>query len=604
MRTLIILLICTVFFTLSAHNKNSIASETKVKYSVAMPFPSNHLFEIFISIDNYSYASDGFIDLTLPAWRSGRYVILDPSSGVQEFSAEAGEREKLSWSKTDKDTWRVQYFSGKPFYVKYKVYSNEFSIRTRGLNDECGFIDASAVLMYAEKLRFNPLEVKIIPYKGWHVTTGLDKIDGLENSFYARDYDYLADCPLLIGNQKDYDFFINDKKFIVSFPPDQVYDADKVLNDIRNISKSVCDFWGEAPFEHFTYLLISGPFDYGATEHLNSTVFSISSTTFTNKDKYNNFLSNCAHELFHTWNIKQLRPKSMDPYDFTKENYSAELWIAEGITSYYENIFMLRTGYLTPEKYLEILTGNIQNDYERPGNYIQSLAESGFDAWIKHNRSTPNKFISETDFYKKGANVSMLLDLEIRNSSGNIYSLDDVMRKMFKDFPLGNGGYNNEDFIKVCEEYNGGSLNDFFSKYLYGLDTLDWKKYLNYSGLDLKTTYDPEKPSLGITTRESGDRLYVSGVIPGSPAYESGLDINDEIIALNGYRVRSASLNSRISDMKEGNEVILTVIREDKLREFKAVLKNVEPAKYKIEKVEDPDELQMKIYESWMIVDS
>ena len=178
------------------------------------------------------------------------------------------------------------------------------------------------------------------------------------------------------------------------------------------------------------------------------------------------------------------------------------------------------------------------------------------------------------------------------------------MRKMFKDFPLGNGGYNNEDFIKVCEEYNGGSLNDFFSKYLYGLDTLDWKKYLNYSGLDLKITYDNEKPSLGISTRESGDRLYVSGVIPGSPAYESGLDINDEIIALNGYRVRSASLNSRISDMKEGNEVILTIIREDKLREFKAVLKNVEPAKYKLEKVEDPDELQMKIYESWMIVDS
>lgn len=285
MRSLIILLICTIFFSLSALNKTSFASDTKIKYSAAMPFPSNHLFEIEISIENYSFASDGYIEFSLPAWRSGRYVILDPSSGVQEFSAEAGDGEKLDWTKTDKDTWRVQYISGKTFNVKYKVYSNEFPIRTRGLNDECGFIDASAVLMYAEKLRFYPLELKIIPYKDWHVTTGLDKVEGMENSFYARDYDYLADCPLLIGNQKDHDFFINDKKFTVSFPQDQVYDADKVLNDIRNISKAVCDFWGEVPFEHFTYLLISGPFDYGATEHLNSTVFSISSTTFTNKEK-------------------------------------------------------------------------------------------------------------------------------------------------------------------------------------------------------------------------------------------------------------------------------------------------------------------------------
>jgi predicted metalloprotease with PDZ domain len=255
---------------------------------------------------------------------------------------------------------------------------------------------------------------------------------------------------------------------------------------------------------------------------------------------------------------------------------------------------------MTHDKYFEILSGNIQNDIERPGNYIQSLAESSFDAWIKQGANTPNKYISESDFYSKGANVGLLLDLEIRHSSDNKFSLDDVMKTMYKNFPLDKGGYINEDFIRVCEQYNGSSLTNFFDSYLYGLETLDWKKYLNYAGLNLNITHDPSKPSLGISTRESGDRLIISHITQGSASYEAGLDVNDEIIALNGYRVRSSALSSRISDMKEGDEVKVTIIREDKLREFKVTLKATEPAKYKVEKMEDPDELQERILYSWL----
>jgi predicted metalloprotease with PDZ domain len=578
------------------------ASEAKISYEVSMPFPPNHLFEVSVTVQNYSSYPDDFIDFTLPSWRSGRYVILNPSSGIQEFSAEDETGNKLRWSKTDKDTWRVNSSAGNTYKINYKVFSNEFSIRTRGLNDECGFIDASAVLMFAEKLRFSPLELKIIPYNGWHVTTGLDKMNGLENTFSARDYDYLADCPILIGNQKDYEFFVNEKKFTVSFPAEIKYDADTVVNEIRNISKEICDFWGDIPFEHFTYLLILSQYDYGATEHLNSTVFNVSPVTFSNKDRYNTFISNIAHEFFHTWNVKQLRPKGIDPYDFNKENYTSELWIAEGITSYYQNIFMIRAGYMTPEKYFEILGGNIQNDIERPGNYIQSLAESSFDAWVKYNNNTPNKWISESDFYSKGANLGLFIDLEIRNSSDNEYSLDDVMKTMYKNFPLNKGGYTNEDFIKVCEEYNGSSMKNFFDKYLYGVDTLDWKKYLNYAGLDLITSYDPSKPGLGISTRESGEKLIISYVVPGSASYDAGLDNNDEIIALNGYRVRSSSLSSRISDMREGDEVKLTIMREDKLREFTITLKEIKSAKYKVEKIKEPDNLQKRIFNGWLNV--
>ena len=224
----IAILISSVIFTKSIY-----AADARITYTVSMPFPPNHLFEVAILVEDYSSGPDDFVDFVLPAWRTGRYVILNSSSGVQEFSAEDGVGNKLEWTKTDKDTWRISKSGSNSYKVKYKVFANEFSIRTRGLNDEQAFIDATVVLMYSEKLRSKPLELKIIPYDSWTVTTGLDKASGSENTFLAPDYDYLADCPLVIGNQKNYDFFIKGKTFTVSFPEDVTYNSDLVVNDIE-----------------------------------------------------------------------------------------------------------------------------------------------------------------------------------------------------------------------------------------------------------------------------------------------------------------------------------------------------------------------------------
>ena len=198
---------------------------------------------------------------------------------------------------------------GNYYKINYKVFSNEFSIRSSGLNDQQGFMDASAVLMFAEKLRFKPVELKVIPYDGWRVTTGLDNVSGIANSYYSRDYGYLADCPILVGNQKNFEFFINDKKFTVSFPADVKYNSDTVVNDIKKITETVCDFWGDVPFEHYTYILVLSQFDYGATEHLNSAVFSVSPVTFSNKDTYNAFLANICSRIFSHMECKTAKTK-------------------------------------------------------------------------------------------------------------------------------------------------------------------------------------------------------------------------------------------------------------------------------------------------------
>ncbi len=251
------------------YSPNSLFAQAKILYSISMPFPSNHLFQVEINVEGYFSNSNQYVDFKLPSWRSGRYFILNFSSGIQEFSAEDRSGNNLSWKKTDKDTWRIES-TNQDFKVKYKVFANDFSLRTKGLNSEHGFVDASAVLMYIEELRHNNLELNIIPYSGWHVTTGLDKITGSENSYSADTYDYLADCPLLIGTQKDYEFFVNGVKHIVSFQGEGNYNADTVINDLSKIVKTEYNFWGEFPYQHYNFIFQLTTQDFGGTEHLNS----------------------------------------------------------------------------------------------------------------------------------------------------------------------------------------------------------------------------------------------------------------------------------------------------------------------------------------------
>ncbi|HEY3251378.1 MAG TPA: peptidase M61, partial [Ignavibacteria bacterium] len=280
------------------------SQDVKILYSVSMPKPSNHLFEVEINVQNVK--SDSTLDFVLPVWRSGRYVIFNFASGVQEFSANSSTGKKLKWHKTDKSTWHVEASGENNVIVNYKVYANDFSIRTRGLNDEDAFIDPSAVFMYIEKYRRITLELKVIPYEGWHVTTGLDETG--ENTFTARDYDYFADCPVIIGTQKDFEFNVEGKKHIMSLTGNGNYNADTVIRDMTKIVKENSDFWGELPYESFTFFFRLTTQDYGGTEHINSFIINAPPLLFNNREKYYEFLSVCSHEFFHTWNVKRLRP--------------------------------------------------------------------------------------------------------------------------------------------------------------------------------------------------------------------------------------------------------------------------------------------------------
>jgi len=563
-----------------------------------MSRPWTHFFEVEVA-HNRLPKSQKTLDLILPVWRSGRYLILDFAGSVQEFSAVDGDGKPLSWEKIDKTTWRIQTNGRSAVTARYKVYANEFSLRTKGLNDEGAFLDGSSVFMYSEKSRRLPLALTVVPYKNWHVTTGLEQAGNDAFTFTSPDYDYLVDCPLFVGTQKDFEFQEGGKNHVLSIMGEGNYDSARIIEDLKKFILVNKKFWGRLPYEKYVFMLHLTPQGGGGTEHINSTIMGARPFIFNNPGSYQSFLGLVSHEYFHTWNVKQIRPVGISPYDWTKENYTKELWVAEGTTSYYDTILMVRAGFMPAGKYIERLPNQIQGERRRPGNRIQSATESSFDAWVKFWKGNEHSYNSESDYYDRGSDLSLALDLEIRQRSQNKYSLDDVMRALFERFPWNGKGYSVEDLQKICEEYSGSSFQPFFDGYVFGTQSLEWEKLLSYAGLTVKAIKDG-KAWLGLSARDQGEQTTIRFLMGDSPAYDAGLNVNDELVAINGHRVRANNLSLFVGELKIGDTVKITVMRNDRLREFSVTLGANPVPTYVVRKTENPSELQKSIFESWL----
>lgn len=598
----------------------SSAQNPRITYELGMPKPSTHLFEVSITFDSLPLDEDN-LDLNLPVWRPGRYLVFDFASGIQEFNVFEESGMPLKWKKINKNTWHVELNGNKSATAKYKVYANEFSLRTRGLNAEHGFVDGTSVFMYSEKYRHTPLILKVNPYDGWHVTTGLDSYN---SDFSAPDYDYFVDCPLEIGSQVDIEFDVDGRKHIISIFGDAKYDRENLVRDFTKIIRQNYEFWGRVPYEEYVFIIHCTSQGGGGTEHINSCVLGIrpsalensdlrgvpstrersnprrSNPNDENKNNYKNFLRLVSHEFFHTWNVKQLRPKGITPYDYSKENYTEELWVAEGGTSYYDGLLLVRLGLLDAEDFYNELTKAIQEERRRPGNRIQSLAESSFDAWIKFWKNNPQSYNAETDYYGKGADVCLVLDLELRQRTDNKHSLDEVFKSMYEAFPLGVTGYTNSDLQKTCEDVSGTSFQQFFDDYVYGTKSIEWEKFLSYTGLDLKAEDSTVIPVVGLFAEQRGEKLFIKDILSGSSAEDAGLAAGDEVVALNHERISHNEVEKKLEGFRQGDTLVLTIFRNDKLKDYTLKLLNRKLANYFIDKTDNSAALQKSIYESWL----
>jgi predicted metalloprotease with PDZ domain len=336
-------------------------------------------------------------------------------------------------------------------------------------------------------------------------------------------------------------------------------------------------------------------------EHLNSTQIIIQSNL---RQGYREALETAAHEFFHVWNVKRIRPFELGPFDYTKENYTSLLWVSEGFTDYYSGQIMRRAGLITEEEYLTGVSKAIQDLQETPGRLVESAAEASFDAWIKFYRQDANSPNVAISYYLKGNLIGLVLDLEIRNRTGE-RSLDDVMRLLYVEyFQKQHRGFTDGEFQRACEQVAGDALQEIFENYCYGTREINFPLYLAYAGLKFAYPSGNEKGAprsyLGISAKTADGGVRVVGVTAGSPADQQGLNLNDELIAVNGFRVNQELLTARLEETPPGTELDFLISRDGRLRSIHVALGEKQAADHRIEQVADPTPRQKQIYESWL----
>ena len=591
--------------TAQRSNQAATAQAThEISYTVSMPKPYTHLLEVELRLRGQLPAQT---DLIMPVWTPGSYLVREFERNVQDFEAKDTGGRALRWNKMNKNTWRVETTGARELVVTYSVYANEFSVRTNEVSDQHAFWNNSALLMYPDGQLKAASTLRVVPFGNWKVATGLPAAQGRPNTFRAENFDILYDSPVEVGNFKTLSFEVKGVPHRIVIDGAGNYDPERMRRDVQKvIEASVSLMGGEIPYRDYTFFLHLRSTGGGGIEHLNSTALIYPRFRFRSEASYKDFLSLVAHEFFHLWNVKRIRPDALGPFDYTQENYTKLLWVAEGLTSYYENIILVRAGLLTDEEYLSGLASSIQDLQNRPGRFEQSLEESSFDAWIKYYRPDENAVNSQVSYYDKGAIIGALLDLEIQRVSRGTRSLDAVMRYLYTEFAQKGRNYTPEDFQRAAEQVAGGSLETFFARYVRGREEIDYSSILNYTGLSLDTNgtstgrVAAERPFFGATLFQDGNRLMVRNVRAGTPAYDQGINANDEIVALDGMRINLESFDARITEKKPGERITLTLFRNDDLRTFEIRLGGRVVAPYRIVAVPNPTNDQRQAYQRWL----
>jgi len=568
-----------------------------------MPKPWTHMLDVEMRLKQPGATS---VDLVMPVWTPGSYLVREFERHVQDFGAKDANGRALEWTKINKDTWRIKTNGAREVRVNYRVYANELTVRTNEMNSDHAFWNNAALLMYPDGKLNMPSTLRVVAPSGWKVATGLPPVSGQANTFRAENFDILYDSPFEVSDFKELKFEVRGVPHRIVIDGEGNYDPARMRAEVQKIVEAELGMFGEIPYHDYTFILHLRSNTGGGLEHLNSTALGFRRFAFSDADGYRRFGALVAHEFFHLWNVKRIRPDALGPFDYTKENYTRLLWVAEGITEYYGHLMLRRAGLISDEEYLAHLAQQIEDFQNTPGRQVMSNEEASFDAWIKYYRPDENSVNSQISYYDKGELLGMLLDLEIRRRTNNAKSLDDVMRMLYNDFFKKGRNYTPADFQKTCETTAGGSLEQFFARYVRGTEELPYDQFLSAAGLRLNTTgatemmLVPATSYLGADLEETNGVLTIKSVRAGTPAYEQGLNAKDQIVALDGERVSKELFEKLIRAKPLGSVIRVTVFRNDDLRTFEVKLGSRVDAPYRIFQLPSANEQQKRIYQSWL----
>jgi len=520
-----------------------------MKYTIYYKNPNKHFLELELLVDTIDTDQ---IFLQLPSWRPGRYEIQNFAKNIQKFRIFDANNQQVSFKKVKKDCWEVQTKGIKNIRVVYNYYAQQFDAGGSILEDDLLYINFINCSLYVEGRIEESYEIELHIPTTFKIACGLrkDKHTLFANSFYE-----LVDAPLLASQKlQTIDYQIDNTLFHLWFYGKIEPNFEKIHTDFQRFTQEQISIFGEFPEKeyHFLFLIPTQNFYHGV-EHFNSTVIVLGSDQNFEKFYESDLLGISSHELFHVWNAIKIRPAELVPYNFTSENYFRTGYVVEGLTTYYGDYLLARSGVWSKELYFFELNNVLKRYFDNFGHLNMSLADSSFDLWLDgYAIGIPNRKVS---IYHKGAIAALILDLEIRRLTKNEKSLDTLMLVLWKEFGLKNKGYTEQDYQRLVEEVAGASLNDYFEKYIYGTESIEFalKQALAYVGCELQSTMSEHinEKSFGFQIEVFEGRNFITKIYPNSPA-DTVLSLKDEIISINGtmsYREMQEAINYETTEI-------------------------------------------------------
>ena len=599
-------------------------------YRATFPARRNHYVEVRVDIPTHG---QGTSELRMAAWTPGSYKIRDYARFVEGLAAHTPSGAPLSVEKVAKDRWQVLCAGIDHYRLTYRVYGREMTVRTNFVEESFAMLNGAATWIIPHGSEQAPYDVQfVLPAEWTHSETGLPAHpDGAAHHYLAPDYDTLVDCPVLLGTLNVQEFAVEGiPHFLVSSGGDDLWDFEKAALDCKKIVEAEAAMWEVIPYQSYRFLNMiveSG----GGLEHKNSTLMMTSRFSFRDPDRYLRWLGLVSHEFFHTWNVKRLRPIALGPFDYSREVHTDDLWVVEGITSYYDDLMLARAGLTDRKKYLKALSGQIEGVQKTPGREVHALRETSHDAWTHFYQRHENSLNSTISYYTKGAVVGFLLDLEIRRATGGEKSLDDAMRLAYERYS-GERGYTSAEFRRCCTEVANAALAGFFARSVDSREELEYEAALEWLGLRFKpadeekkdneeeSESDPESTTegedseaeedgkdekpipgwIGLSASDRGGRLVVTTVKRGTLAFDIGLNVDDEVLAVDRYRVGGGGWSARMKQYSPGDTVTLLVARRGQILSIPVTLGEKPKESWALQLKKDATPQQKRRLAAWL----
>jgi predicted metalloprotease with PDZ domain len=591
-------LACVIVVAMTAPGPTHAQANDPIRYTLRFPAAHTHYMEVEAV---YPTGGRPQVELFMAVWTPGSYLIREYQRHVENIAARASGK-TLSIQKSAKNRWRVETGGAASVTVTYRVYGREMTVRNNWIEQSFAMLNGAPTFISLVGGLARPHDVRIELPSQWQASaTALMPVSGQAHAYRAEDFDTLVDSPIILGNPVTREFTVAGKRHVTVFEGDtQFFDVDRATADTQKIVEAGGRVMG-GRFDYPHYYALNMIVDTGGgLEHKNSFLVMAGRFTTRTRRSYLGYLSLVAHEHFHVWNIKRLRPIELGPFDYENENYTKALWIAEGFTDYYAGLLVKRPGISTRDEFFEELSGHIEAVQATPGRLVTSADMSSFDTWIKQYRPDENTPNTTVNYYPKGAVIAFLLDARIRKATAGAKSLDDAMRLAYERHS-GAKGYTMEQFYQAMSDAAGISLRDWFATTAESTEELDYTEALDWFGLRFRPVDTRNQRAwLGATTRNDAGRLVVSQVRRETPVHAAGLNVDDEILAIDDVRVRAEGLIGRLDQYRPGDKVSVLVARRDRLMRLDVTL-GAEPGRaWRLEPAPNASDEQKKRLVAWI----